>query len=58
VGDLLCTVLVETPVSLNRKQKDLLREFGESLGGDDRHSPEASSWLDKAKKFIETHLKP
>ncbi|MGH8516598.1 MAG: molecular chaperone DnaJ [Panacagrimonas sp.] len=56
-GDLLCTVVVETPVSLTRKQKDLLRELGDSLGGDEKHSPEASSWLGKAKKFIETHLK-
>ena len=56
-GDLLCTVVVETPVSLTRKQKELLRELGDSLGGDEKHSPEASSWLDKAKKFIETHLK-
>lgn len=57
-GDLLCTVVVETPVHLTRKQKELLREFGESVaGGGAQHSPEASSWLDKAKKFFETHLK-
>lgn len=58
VGDLLCTVVVETPVHLSRKQKDLLRELGESLGDDHKHSPASSSWLDKAKKFIDTHLKP
>ena len=59
IGDLLCTVMVETPVSLTRKQKDLLREFGDSLAGsDEKHTPEATSWLDKAKKFIEDHLKP
>ena len=57
-GDLMCTVMVETPVSLNRKQKDLLREFGESLSGStEQHTPEATSWLDKAKKFIGEHLK-
>ena len=56
-GDLLCTVVVETPMNLSRKQKELLREFGESLGGDEKHSPEASSWVDRARKFIETHLK-
>ncbi|MBX6421500.1 MAG: molecular chaperone DnaJ [Nevskia sp.] len=53
-GDLLCTVVVETPVHLSKKQKDLLREFGATLG--EKHSPQASSWLDKAKKFFETHL--
>jgi molecular chaperone DnaJ len=32
VGDLLCRAVVETPVNLNKQQKDLLREFQESLG--------------------------
>ena len=58
-GDLLCTVVVETPVHLDKKQKDLLREFGQSLDSSgERHSPEAESWLDKTRKFIEQHLKP
>ncbi|MGQ0503502.1 MAG: molecular chaperone DnaJ [Panacagrimonas sp.] len=58
VGDLLCTVVVETPVNLSRKQKDLLREFGDSLvGSDTRHHPESSNWLDRAKKFIADHVK-
>jgi molecular chaperone DnaJ len=57
-GDLLCTVVVETPVKLTRKQKDLLQAFGASLEGTgERHSPSAESWLDKARKFIEQHLK-
>jgi molecular chaperone DnaJ len=57
-GDLLCTVMVETPVKLTRKQKELLEQFGESLrGSGERHSPSAESWLDKARKFIEQHLK-
>jgi molecular chaperone DnaJ len=54
-GDLLCTVMVETPVHLNKKQKELLREFGETLG--EKHSPQVNSWLDKAKRFVETHLR-
>ncbi|HUR42289.1 MAG TPA: molecular chaperone DnaJ [Verrucomicrobiae bacterium] len=58
-GDLLCTVLVETPVKLNRKQKELLESFGESLKESaERHSPGAQSWLDKARTFIESHLDP
>jgi molecular chaperone DnaJ len=49
---------VETPVSLTKRQKELLREFGDTLsGGDGRHSPEATGWLDRAKKFIDQHLK-
>ena len=54
-GDLLCNVVVETPVHLTRKQKELLRELGESLG--EKHSPQASSWLGKAKQFFEEKLK-
>ena len=55
-GDLLCNVVVETPVNLTKKQKDLLREFGETLG--EKHSPQTSSWLSKAKQFFEEHIKP
>jgi molecular chaperone DnaJ len=56
-GDLLCTVVVETPVKLSRKQRELLQDFGASLEGSaERHSPSSESWLDKAKKFIEQHL--
>jgi len=58
-GDLLCTVVVETPVHLSKKQKDLLREFGESLAPTaERHSPESASWLERARKFFEDHVKP
>ena len=52
VGDLMCTVVVETPVHLTKKQKELLRELGESLG-EKKHSPQASSWVDKAKHFFD-----
>ena len=53
-GDLYCTVMVETPVHLNKKQKELLREFGATLdeAGSDHH-PEASSWLGRARKFFD-----
>lgn len=53
-GDLICRVTIETPVNLNKQQKDLLRAFGDSLAGEGvRHSPRASSWLDGVKKFFE-----
>jgi len=58
VGDLMCNVVVETPVSLTKAQKDLLQKLGESLAsGGNRHSPRTHSWLDKAKTFLEAHLK-
>lgn len=58
-GDLYCTVMVETPVKLSKRQKELLQELGATLEGDGgKHHPESSSWLGKAKNFFEEHLKP
>ena len=52
-GDLFCRVVVETPVNLNREQKDLLRKFEESLQKDSkRHHPREESWLDGVKRFF------
>ena len=54
VGDLLCRVVVETPVKLNGKQKELLREFEQSMQDNGKkHSPKHNSWLDGVKKFFE-----
>jgi molecular chaperone DnaJ len=53
-GDLLCRVMVETPVNLTRQQKDLLRDFDRLMSEDgQQHSPQASSWLDGVKKFFD-----
>ncbi len=53
-GDLLCKVVVETPVNLTARQKELLREFEASMQeGGKRHSPQESSWLDRVKGFFE-----
>ena len=53
-GDLLCRVAVETPVNLTREQKELLERFGETLEqGGRKHTPEGSSWVDKAKRFFD-----
>jgi molecular chaperone DnaJ len=59
VGDLLCHVRVETPVKLSKRQRELLSQLAETLDDDGAtHSPETTSWLDKAKQFIDEHLKP
>ena len=53
-GDLLCRIVVETPVNLSKKQKELLREFDSAMNDDnEQHSPQASSWLDGVKKFFD-----
>ena len=52
-GDLLCHVVIETPVSLTDRQKELLREFEEiSQGNDGRNNPKAQGWLDRVKDFF------
>lgn len=53
-GDLLCRIIVETPVKLNARQKELLQEFQETLDkGGKSHSPKAHSWLDGVKNFFD-----
>ncbi|WP_394204757.1 molecular chaperone DnaJ [Shewanella waksmanii] len=54
VGDLLCKVVMETPVNLSDKQKELLREFDETLtGSSKKHSPKAEGFFDGVKKFFQ-----
>ncbi len=53
VGDLLCRVVVETPVKLSAHQKELLRELEGSMKDNKKHSPHAHSWLDGVKKFFD-----
>ena len=53
-GDLLCRILVETPVNLTGEQKELLRKFEASMEGvHNTHNPQSSSWLDGVKNFFE-----
>ncbi|HZR03267.1 MAG TPA: molecular chaperone DnaJ [Burkholderiales bacterium] len=53
-GDLLCHVVVETPVNLTNRQKELLMEL-EAINQQEsgRHNPRAKSWFEKVKEFFE-----
>jgi molecular chaperone DnaJ len=52
-GDLMCHVVVETPVNLTERQRELLREFDDiSRSNSARHNPKAQSWMDKVKDFF------
>jgi molecular chaperone DnaJ len=53
IGDLYCHVVVETPVKLTARQKELLREF-EAINDQDpeAHSPRAKSFFDKVREFF------
>ena len=53
VGDLLCKVVVETPVKLTDRQKELLQELKTSLGENAKHSPREKSWFDGVKNFFD-----
>jgi molecular chaperone DnaJ len=52
-GDLMCHVVVETPVNLTARQRELLKEFDDINRSDEaNHSPRAKSWMDKMKDFF------
>jgi len=50
-GDLFCRVMVETPVNLSRKQKELLQEFEQSLKTED-NNPKGRSWYENVREFF------
>ena len=53
-GDLFCHVIVETPIKLTDRQKELLRDFEKlTVEGGAKHSPQSKSWKDKVKEFFE-----
>ncbi len=51
-GDLMCKVVIETPVNLTKHQRELLEGFRDSLTGEGQHSPKASSWFEGMKRFF------
>ncbi|CAM3730338.1 molecular chaperone DnaJ [Rheinheimera salexigens] len=55
VGDLVCKVVIETPVNLSDKQKELLRQLGDSMAGDAeaKHRPKSKGFFDGVKKFFD-----
>lgn len=51
-GDLYIETLVEVPVNLTRRQKELMKEFDEeSKSSDKANSPEAEGFLGRVKEF-------
>lgn len=52
-GDLMCHVVMETPVNLTDRQKELLKEFESiSLGDVAKHNPRAKGFMDKLRDFF------
>lgn len=55
-GDLMCRVMVETPVNLTSAQKDILKQLETSLATDPvKHSPKANNWFNQVKRFFQGH---
>jgi len=53
IGDLMCSVQIETPVNLSAEQKDILMQFDDKLKkSKKKHSPKSESWVDGLKKFF------
>lgn len=46
-GDLMCRVIVETPVKLTSRQKELMKELQDTLDKDDKQSPNKKSFFEK-----------
>ena len=54
IGDLYCKLQIETPVNLDSKQKNLLKQFEESINSSSQnHRPHKSSWKKSVKQFFE-----
>jgi molecular chaperone DnaJ len=56
IGDLICKVIIETPVNLTESQKTILRQFEDSMGtGDEvaRFRPKEKGFFDGVKKFFD-----
>ena len=52
-GDLFCRVVVETPVNLSSEQRELLKQFDESLRVDGRgHTPREEGFFEGVKRFF------
>ncbi len=52
-GDLICRVVVETPVHLSAEQKELIRKFDATLKLDaTKHAPREEGFFEGVKRFF------
>ena len=53
-GDLLCRSVVETPINLTKRQREILEELKISLGeGGKKQSPRQINWFEGVKRFFD-----
>ena len=55
VGDLIVKLVIETPVKLSSRQKELLKEFEETCGGEaaNKHKPKSEGFFNGVKNFFD-----
>ncbi|MFT5164482.1 MAG: molecular chaperone DnaJ, partial [Alteromonadaceae bacterium] len=56
VGDLICKVIIETPINLTEKQRVILRDLEDSMGtGEEvaKYRPKEKGFFDGVKKFFD-----
>lgn len=54
LGDLLCTVYIETPINLNAQQKELLQQLESSISsGKSKHTPRTESVVGNIRNFFD-----
>jgi molecular chaperone DnaJ len=51
-GDIICHVMVETPINLSKKQKILLGDFDESIQNNQQQHPKTQSFFEKIKRMV------
>lgn len=51
-GDIICHIVVETPINLNKDQKNLLSSFDNSLKENQRHQPKTQSFMERIKRMF------
>lgn len=53
-GDLICKLVVETPIKLTKEEKEMLKAFEKSLEANKAiHLPKTTSWFQKVKSFFD-----
>ncbi len=53
-GDLMCKVVIETPVNLSKEQEELLRQFEETMGKKrSHHNPKETGFFKGVKQFFD-----
>lgn len=51
-GDIICHIVVETPVKLSKAQKSMIEDFDKSLSKTQRQQPKTHSFMDRLKHMF------